>query len=310
MTGLPSECCGGFRAPSGELEDCGDLCPRNEHRRHRSVSQLGAFAECGMRYYLERVLGVREKPAAWTVGGKAFHYVIEELERAVLEGITRWTPGDARERFLVVFEGMVAEQEEETGVPAAEWRVANKGKETVDWWREAGADMAYDYVRENDPSTRPWHTLVLPTGQPVIEFEFLLDLPGVSVPIRGFIDHARAYPAAGGGIDIMVVDYKTGARRPPHTVQLPTYARALDHLLQPFGMRVGWGGYWMARKAELETIDLDREHRPGELEYQYAIMDRAERAGLYLAQPSPFCGGCGVRAQCPVKGDGEFPALG
>lgn len=303
-------CCAGWLGPSGEMVACADgHCPvlrtAETHRAHRSVSQLEAYGECGMRYLLQRVRGIPEVPAVWTVGGQAFHSTVEEFERAALEGITFWTPGDARVRFQMHFDGMMLEQENATQVGREEWRVANKGKETVEWWREAGADMAYDYVAHNPPAEREWQTLVMPDGRPVIEYEFSLPLPGVAVPVKGYIDHARRYRNG----DIVVVDYKTGSRAPTSTFQLLTYAEALSAELAPFGLRVTWGGYWLARRAELATVDLEERHRPGGLAYQYGTMDRAERAGLYLAQPSPFCGGCGVKAQCPVKGQGDFPAL-
>jgi len=48
---------------------------------HRSHSQLGQWLRCGKQYELERLAGVRPRPAWWLLGGTAVHSVIEKWLR-------------------------------------------------------------------------------------------------------------------------------------------------------------------------------------------------------------------------------------
>lgn len=50
--------------------------------RHRSVSQVSSYAQCGEAYRLSRVAMAPSKPAAWFPHGTAYHAVIEEYENS------------------------------------------------------------------------------------------------------------------------------------------------------------------------------------------------------------------------------------
>jgi len=49
----------------------------------------------------------------------------------------------------------------------------------------------------------------------------------------------------------------------------------------------------------VSQCDIWSRHSIGELQYRFATMDNAERAGLYQPNRSDFCSACGVRTACP-----------
>lgn len=270
---------------------------------HMSVSQESTLSECGMRYWLERVRLVPQRPAWWNVGGTAYHVAAEAYERArVLPGSFRLEPQGAREEYIRTLRELAGDLEEVSGIHRREWRVGGRGKEDGTWWTQAGADMFHDYVsaREQDPST----IMVMPDGQLGVEWSFDLDVDGVVV--KGVIDQIRRLPDG----SIMPVDLKTGARAPETTFQLGTYRYAVDAALAPFSLRCTQAGYFLARKAELRSWYVPELPSWGEISYRYRAGATMKRIGLYQAKPSSLCKACGVRAQCPVKGDGtEYPPL-
>lgn len=48
---------------------------------HMSYSSLTSYLKCGKAYQLNRILGIQEQPAWWSIGGRAVHEATEELDR-------------------------------------------------------------------------------------------------------------------------------------------------------------------------------------------------------------------------------------
>src|SRR5688572_30032591 len=229
-----------------------DTEPARMYRWMRSVSQLDTYGECGTKYYLSRVRKVPERPAWWLAGGSALHSVIEAYERVRISSEWHRVPlremaGAVRSIFLESFDLEIEKREHDTGIPRAEWQVANARRtpEDEEWWRAKGQDMAHDYVTENGGDERDWRVLVMPDGEPCLEVEFRLDL-GDGLIVRGYIDQAREWPNG----HVAIVDYKSGSRLPTDPIQLKTYGLGLSALI---GRPVTYGQYWAARQAEMKT---------------------------------------------------------
>jgi hypothetical protein len=287
--------------------------------KHRSVSQVTGYADCGTRYALDDL----EAPAWWNVGGRALHGCVEQINRWVADGadltvgekVGGTIPSD--ERFQQAFDIEIAETwQAHPGISREQWRVANRGKENYDWWRVEGPVMVQRYVewlrgRLSDGweiahvphSNDPDH----PAG-PVIEFECHLDV-GAPVPNLSIVDLALIHPMHR---ILEVVDVKAGASAPKDTFQLGVYGWALlavgvaGFIPAPDYSNVR-GRYWRARTGTC----VPEEDRAGwpvlalhpwpNVVDRYRTQDAMERQGFYQPNVSSFCGGCGVRDLCPAQ---------
>lgn len=269
------------------------------YRLNRSVTQLTSYLECGLRYKARYVDKVHETPAVWLAGGLAFHEVARQFEtgRAMDDGLM--SPDEAAKQF-----GLMLDAQVETiaakypDVPTSQWRAANQGRETLQWWYDKGGEMAAQYVthalRSGD---RP---LMLGNDAPALELKLSGPLGGTRVV--GYLDHVAVNHAERR---IKIKDYKTGSRLPTDPAQLLAYAGLLRQLpgdLLPHGYEIH-GEYWAARKA---TVAGSRQITPAMIATtadRFADFDRAERSGLYMPAPNAMvCAGCPIKAKCPVMG--------
>lgn len=267
-----------------------------------------------MAYRLHRVDAVPEVPALWNAAGTAFHECIREWEtnRLVAESshgeATVPTADYQAERFAHHLAEQIAKQVLDTGTNFSSWRVAKGGKENREWWLDNAPAWVANYVTA---ALARESAILDVAGMPGMEVEFLWT-PGACVggiglpPVKGFIDQVHRFP----NDDILIRDLKSGSSRPVDMLQLMVYRLALE---DEYGIQAPrwWGDFWMARRGEAvgdyysgKPVDLsDRAAVEREVFNRLAIMDTAERAGLYLPNPSTSCTSCGVRAACPVMGD-------
>lgn len=261
---------------------------------HRSVSQLSAFRECGIRYKLTRVDGHAERPAWWNIGGRAVHSAIEAYELWINGDERSWVDlGPLGPMFNTHLDEEIARVEADLtergkSVDRSEWRAARKGAENEAWWRKKGAEMVANYVKKalDDPTS----VYRFETGQLCVEYEFMIDVGGV--PVKGFIDQARIYPNG----DVIIRDLKAGSGTPTDLIQLAIYRRALI-AAGVDGQR--WGEYYMLRQQSARVYDLNKLDWPYLVE-QFQRMHEAEQRGLYLANMTYLCGSCGVNHLCPA----------
>jgi hypothetical protein len=260
---------------------------------HRSVSQISGFADCGLRYRLERRDGHQPRPAWWNVGGKALHACVERHLRGDLPAPGGWND---------VFHYEISKTVQASGIPMDTWRAAARGAEGYTWWLVEGERMLDQYlVAQAGWLEEGWRPLVI-DGVPVVEWAFTLNItapddPSRSVPLVGVIDQAWAR-----GNEVRVRDIKAGKSAPDDAFQLKAYARALRAAAPSGAREVQWtGDFYRARQGETTlSVDLGTEV-DDEVTYRVMTMDAAERLGLYLPRVSSYCGGCGVREHCPVR---------
>jgi hypothetical protein len=168
------------------------------------------------------------------------------------------------------------------------WWVADKGKESIEWWYENGPKMAARYAEVNGEG-RQWQTLAR-DGHLFLELELDDEIAGV--PYKGFLDHATIDNQ--GYVD--VTDLKSG--RPPadRGFQVVTYARIIARRYPDLWVR--GGTYYDFREGEEHYYPLDSWSWE-EIEHIYTDADRGISAGIYLPVVDRHCNWCFVKRHCP-----------
>lgn len=186
-----------------------------------------------------------------------------------------------------------------TGRTSAKWG----GRRGVAWWNgeEGGPAMVRRWIdwRLANPHWETWET---PDGEPGIEIEMNIVLPG-DIPVNMRIDNMFVITTTG---ELVVMDKKTGARTPETPEQLGMYAVGLE-LTYGKQYRPSWGFWWDANKGthsapldlSMYTLDFFAEM------YRGAVA--GINAGSFLPQPANGCGKngdgwCGVARYCAATG--------
>lgn len=275
-----------------------------EHVSHSQIEGFGGG--CGTQALLQRseTLGVVQVPQWANVGGTAYHYAVEEIEKllrgtdgdAALSGIK--ASGGVRKVWERAFRRSMQETADASPVPIERWRASSKGLENQTWWAVEGETMLGRYVIERiNELPRGWRRLE------AVELGFLIDVEGV--PFKGFIDQVWAVLQDEGPMragDVLIDDLKSG-RMAPSRQQLGRYAQALLRQWQadkPISSRI-WGRFWDARKgAWSDPIDLLADYSEDALALDVLGTDSLKRSGAFLPRETTFCGGCSVKHACPI----------
>jgi DNA (cytosine-5)-methyltransferase 1 len=257
---------------------------------HRSVSQLETYSGCGLKYRLQRYRETTDVPSWSLVGGLVVHEVIERMEAS------GWDKTNA-EIWPAVFEDVVRSHELSSGIARDLWIAADSGKENGEWWLVEGERFSQNF--------RLWRKKMISDGWKILFVEHEINVPGDGTrpPLKGYLDLVMWHEATGV---ILLPDAKSGRNRPQSRSQLDIYGRALRELGVP-GLDMSKvtkieAAYLMLRKGELvDRHDVEAEGMAqAEIDYRLTVMDKSERAGVYLPNPSALCGSCGVRQGCPV----------
>ncbi|MEU7096027.1 RecB family exonuclease [Kitasatospora aureofaciens] len=258
----------------------------------RSFSQLKSLASCGEAYRLERIVKVPRRPAAWFTHGIAVHAAIEAYERS-----GRKLPEG---EVIDVFEKAWADgigKDFERNPDLSVWMTGGRRKPETDLETRYGEGReqvkAYmTYVGESEEAI--W---TAPDGRLAVELEIEFDLSGI--PVIVYIDQVVITP---NGM-LLVRDLKTGSSY-NSPIQLATYDLALE---AEYGIRAGWGDFWLAKKAKpAPPIDL-HPYTHERVGAWFATLDRAAREGIFLPNPSDKCASlCGVSQWCTAVGGTEY----
>lgn len=273
------------------------MAEATKKKRHRSVSQLLSYSQCGEAYRLERRTDAPRRPAGWFMHGHAVHHALEEWERS---GRTI-SEADLEELFLTSYRNAVNEELERTDLE--QWMTGgNKKPETdltdreeIGWWQ------IQDYIQFAREQDEFWGVLE-------VEKEFRIELNGVE--ILGYIDQIVRDKFTG---ELIGRDLKSGTKVPPTPVQLAIYRYAMQ-LLYPeatiaeafewvkLGRPGSRTGKTPPKRVELIAEDLT-EWPPERIARWLVDMDRSETQGIYLPSPTSDCDRvCGVAQWCLVKG--------
>ena len=247
-----------------------------------SYSQVTGWSDCGEQYRLQRIERVPEVGAWWSVGGTAVHSATEAYDRLWVNG--EQAGFDPAKAFTVALEEAIADSRAADGF---EWR-SSRGQEK-EWWLADGPRQVQGWIDwRNISGYQPF----MLGNQPAIEAKVSAEIGGITVV--GYIDRLEVDPKG----ELVIIDLKSGSRKPSHTVQLQFYRLLVERCLDLPAYR---GGFFMTRKAELV------EHRipdPGPiLDRMVADFVRARELGIYVAHPSgTLCGVCGVQRACYAVG--------
>lgn len=169
------------------------------------------------------------------------------------------------------------------------------GKRNIAWWQDFGPGMVEDWI--NWRRETKWE---IPDvgGRPAVEVELNFTLPGLSLPIKAFIDRVFALPTG----ELAIVDLKTG-RTPETAEQLGLYRVGLGVV---HGLWPTWGYFWSpGGKGHGSPINLEK-WTPELFSAMFTQAIGGINAGSFLPQPANNCKAwCGVARFCHVVGGAE-----
>lgn len=267
---------------------------------HLSYSTIDGYKTCGLRFELQKVIGVEQRPGLAALGGNAVHTATEWYDEGGNVLFDREGHFDAAYAFREAWDQEVRNRREQSPsyevadyVKTGRASAAYGGKRNLDWWMDNGPGMVQAWIDWRESSG--WHLWELPDGSPAVEVELLIELPG-GKPIKMFIDRVMVTPAG----QIVVLDIKTG-RIPETAEQLGLYAYGLAQEYGPEN-RPTWGYFWHPDKGHGSPQSI--EMYTGEYLAEQADMAvRGINSGCFLAKPANNCGSwCGVSRYCPAVG--------
>lgn len=253
-----------------------------------SHSRAKTLGDCGHKYFLKYREQVPEKPSIALVGGSAFHKWVEDYELSKLGG-------DQPGLWSNYVEAALDADVFASGLPPEQFKVSGrKSKARPDgetlgvWLSDLGPQMIADYTRfdwgnwEIAP-VLPNHT----TGNLTAGIEYPLQLE--QPRWQGYVDQVRRDRRTG---NLMVLDVKTGQRLYLPSTQLEEYGAAARML----GIKVWYGGWYMARKAEFTYTPL---RWSAELFTRYVNDHHTiSTSGVFLPNVGDHCAWCPVRDHC------------
>jgi hypothetical protein len=138
--------------------------------KHLSASQITMFQRCPEQWRQRYLLGKIERPGAALVWGAADHFAHEQNFRQKITSHTDLDIGDVKDAFAAGFEKAIDR---------------NGGTSEIVW----GDDDPADIKDKGVLLVEAYHRQVSPTVQPTqVEQRFEARIPGVPVPVVGFID--------------------------------------------------------------------------------------------------------------------------
>ena len=170
---------------------------------------------------------------------------------------------------------------------AQPFRSANaRNPEDKNWWYINGLQMLKSWVAWR--STTDWKIWELPDGSPAVELTMNIELGGV--PIKMTLDRVMVTPNG----ELVVVDVKTGSRKPDSQLQLGFYAVGVEIT---YGVRPTLGAYWMARKGVTTEPESLEHYTVDRLTKLVTTFDRARKEGIFLPNFN-HCIRCGYKVHC------------
>lgn len=206
-------------------------------------------------------------------------------------------------KWLEVFNAEVKRVQEESGKPPEEWKaagrvtVANPNGEDVQFWQHDGLRQIKEYVKWIEQSG--WQIATMPDGRPGIEWSADVHFGGT--PVRFIID--AIYQV---GEDLVIVDYKTGARTPFGMIQMGLYASGIEKI---YGIRPKWGAFYMTRKGTLSDLHALSHLSIDYFEYVFETMNTNIQLGYYPPSVGDSCRTCSFVDKCPAMGSNEYPLV-
>lgn len=259
--------------------------------------------QCGEKYRLTKVAGAPEHPSWWLAGGSAVHEATEVYDLATPEEQGEFDPDAA---FYDAFNPRVEDVEASMTGRFAGMEPKSAGRRPEQdnhWWDDEGPNMVRSWIFwQQETGWRPaqlvWEHWGIPT--PAVEMDVSSDAFH-SVEVRAFLDRVMQHPDG----TLAIVDIKTGSRKPDSPMQLGFYKVLLDNV---YGININLGGYFMARKGEIDFVPLDKYTDEYVSRFVKGFV-KAREMELYLPNVGQFCATCGVAYACWGVGGPEADAF-
>jgi len=252
---------------------------------------MTSWLECGQRFELERVLDAPQTPAWWFIGGSAVHTATEMLDKGeVLSPELAWNEAwREATNYLGADESAIRAG----GRKSNEW----PNKEDRSWWEHHGPLFTkswFDWMAHKRASG--WSLLQVPiAGDPAaVEVAFTMTMND-EVVVKGFVD--RVMVDSNG--QVVVVDLKTGSRPPKSSLQLAVYALGIAQTLD---IVPALGGYWMARKADIDVLHALSHLDEAMVGSWFAKAKHGIEAEIFIPRVTELCTACTVAQFCPAVG--------
>ena len=191
---------------------------------HISYSQYKSYTSCPRSWYLSRLKGGEERQSWYIPIGSAVHSMIEEYLKADDQGSGYVLTRTVEQVFYPLVEKQMQIEPDLT-----KWLAG--GPEAAPITHEKALQRAvecYEKALQELEAIDVWE----------VEYEATGRLPGLSVPIKAFVDIVGEHKKKGP----VIWDWKTGSTKPDN-FQLETYAALLDHNDNPFVN--GWHGRYI-----------------------------------------------------------------
>ena len=205
------------------------------------------------------------------------------------------------EKWLDIFNESVKVTEEQSGIPSTEWKTSGRKTaarpdgEDLAFWQSDGLKQVEAYYNWYKQSG--WQIATMPDGRPGIEWDASVHFGGT--PVRFVVD--AVYKV---GEDLVIVDYKTGARTPFGMIQAGLYASGIEKM---YGIRPKWGAFFMTRVGQLDDL-IDLSHLTVDyFDYVFGAMNASVQDGWFPPSVGENCKMCSFQDKCPAMGSADFP---
>jgi hypothetical protein len=203
---------------------------------------------------------------------------------------------DLGEIWRKEFDDLVARTAARTQTDPNMWRTAGRPTKAnpngfgLDWWMESGVEQLEKYAAWLEATD--WVFMEV-DGEPVVEFSVEVEFGGI--PVKGFIDAVMVTPAG----EVVLIDYKTGARTPESHIQLGLYAASLERMGLP---RPSVGAYYMTRKGEMSDPEPLGQFTQQLWDSLFSQFKKAVDSDIFIPNVSGHCRTCGVANACYAAG--------
>lgn len=244
---------------------------------HLSYSSLSAYQTCGRYWKFKYLDKISSDSTPSLVFGSAIHNTVEDI-------IARNTLGrdaiDPVEFFKKDFAAQIERNRSESGEIMIDWQGSNESEQMEIARRLLTCAPVMDEIKK-------LRCLVI-DGEAQIERKITLNVPGVPVPLIGFIDIILG--------DFTPADFKTAARswtqeQAEKSLQSLVYIAAMSQMELPVNWK--FKHIVMVKTATPKLQILEHKHEASELFFLYDYVReiwRGIEAGVFV--PNPDCWKC------------------
>ncbi len=242
-------------------------------RPHLSVSQLKMYLRCPLQYFFRYVCDLKSPPTGDLALGRTIHDTLKDNYMQKMKTGHDIIIPHITELFSEYWEREVRETEFRNG--------ENPGK-----LKDDGVNLLKAYFDQ-----------VAPDIQPVeVEREFLIEMPGVRLPLKGYIDLIDDQGC--------IIDHKTTKRSFPENtaekdIQLTAYSLAFRTFYGQKEKGVRLDVMVRNKQPKIQQLQGTRtEADIGRFSRLAGQVENAIQSGIYYPNEGYMCGICGYQEMC------------